>query len=225
MILISPSILAADFAALGQEVRDVAEAGADYLHLDVMDGVFVPNISFGPDVIAALRKNAGLVFDTHLMITDPGRYLEVFAKAGSDIITVHYEACGDVGAVVDKIRALGCKASVSIKPATPADVLFPLLDRLDMVLVMTVEPGFGGQKMMESTLQKVLLLRQEADCRGLKLDIEVDGGISPKNAGLVASFGANVIVAGSSVFGAPERKAAIDAIRAEAKAHYCTAKP
>ena len=156
MITISPSVLAADFSKLAEEIKKVEDAGAEYLHLDVMDGVFVPNISFGACVISALRKNSNMVFDVHLMITDPIRYIDDFIKAGADIITVHYESCDDPLAVVRYIRSRGVKASVSIKPKTAAEVLFPMLSELDMALVMTVEPGFGGQKLIPETVSKAL---------------------------------------------------------------------
>ena len=200
MIYISPSLLAADFNNLGAEVKRIEDAGADYLHLDVMDGVFVPNISFGLPVIESLRKTCGLVFDVHLMITKPERYVERFANAGADIITFHYEACDDPAAAIAKIKALGKKASVSISPKTPAEAVLPFLSELDMVLVMTVEPGFGGQSLIPETLEKVKIIRKTIDENGYNCNIQVDGGISEKNIDLVTSAGANVIVAGTAVF-------------------------
>ena len=200
MIYISPSLLAADFNNLGAEVKRIEEAGADYLHLDVMDGVFVPNISFGLPVIESLRKTCGLVFDVHLMITEPERYAERFANAGADIITFHYEACTDPAALIKKIKELGKKASVSISPKTPAEAVLPFLSELDMVLVMTVEPGFGGQSLIPETLEKVKVIRKTIDENGYNCNIQVDGGISEKNISLVTDAGANVIVAGTAVF-------------------------
>ena len=216
MITISPSVLAADFSKLAEEIKKVEDAGAEYLHLDVMDGVFVPNISFGACVISALRKNSNMVFDVHLMITDPIRYIDDFIKAGADIITVHYESCDDPLAVVRYIRSRGVKASVSIKPKTAAEVLFPMLSELDMALVMTVEPGFGGQKLIPETVSKVRELRDYADKNGIKIDIEVDGGIGADNLSMLTDAGANVIVAGSSIFKAADPKQAIADMRAVA---------
>ena len=210
-------MLACDFTRMGEEVRRITRGGADWVHLDVMDGGFVPNISFGPAVIAALRKETDLPFDVHLMINEPIRYIADFAKAGADILTVHIEACSDLGATIDAIRAAGVRVGVSVKPNTPAEALFPWLNKIDMALVMTVEPGFGGQGLIEETLPKIAALRAEADRRGLALDIEVDGGIKAENIGRVASFGANIFVAGSSVFGKADRAAAIAALRAAAE--------
>ncbi|NLW73735.1 MAG: ribulose-phosphate 3-epimerase [Clostridiales bacterium] len=209
MIYISPSILAADFANLESEVKRVERAGASMLHLDVMDGVFVPNISFGPSVIAALRRCTDLFFDVHLMIVDPIRYIQDFVRAGADIITLHYESCDNPAKVISIIKAADVRASVSISPGTPYEAVLPLLDRLDMVLVMTVEPGFGGQKLIPSTLEKVRQLRRYANSRNLKLDIEVDGGITLDNIGLATRAGANVIVSGSTIFGASRPSAVI----------------
>ena len=209
MIYISPSILAADFANLQSEVHRVERAGASMLHLDVMDGVFVPNISFGPPVIAALRRCTDLFFDVHLMIVDPIRYIKDFVRAGADIITLHYESCEDPAKAISKIKAADVRASVSISPGTPYETVLPLLDRLDMVLVMTVEPGFGGQKLIPSTLEKVKQLRRYANSRNLKLDIEVDGGITLDNVGLATRAGANAIVSGSTIFGSPKPTAVI----------------
>ena len=177
MIVISPSVLAADFANLEREVKKVELAGAEYLHLDVMDGIFVPNISFGAPVISALRKHTSAVFDVHLMITDPIRYIDDFIKAGADIITIHYESCDDPLSVARYIRSKGVRAAISVKPKTPASVLFPMLSELDMVLVMTVEPGFGGQKLIPETIDKVRELREYANANGIDIDIEVDGGV------------------------------------------------
>ena len=204
MIIISPSVLAADFSKLGDEVKKVYDAGAEYIHLDVMDGVFVPNISFGAPVISAIRKSSEAVFDVHLMIIDPIRYIDDFVKAGADIITIHYESCDDPLSVLKYIRSKGIRASLSIKPATPADVVYPLLSELDMVLVMTVEPGFGGQKMIPETVEKVRDLKKYISDNGYNVDIEVDGGITADNLTMVTEAGANVIVAGSAIFKAAD---------------------
>ena len=207
MTIISPSVLAADFSDLGNQVNKVYKAGAEYIHLDVMDGIFVPNISFGPPVIASLRKVTDIFFDVHLMITHPERYIKDYVDAGADLITFHYESTFDVKGTVELIKSYGKKAAVSIKPATSPEVLFPLLKDLDMVLVMTVEPGFGGQKMMTEMLEKVRAIRKYANENSIDIDIQVDGGITPENVGLALLAGANVIVAGSAIFKAndPEK--------------------
>ena len=214
MIVISPSVLAADFANLEREVKKVELAGAEYLHLDVMDGIFVPNISFGAPVISALRKHTSAVFDVHLMITDPIRYVEDFIKAGADIITIHYESCDDPLSVARYIRSKGVRAAISVKPKTPASVLFPMLRELDMVLVMTVEPGFGGQKLIPETVDKVRELREYANANNINIDIEVDGGVGLDNLGTLTDAGANVIVAGSSIFRAEDPQKAIEEMKA-----------
>ena len=208
MIYISPSILAADFANLQSEVHRVERAGVSMLHLDVMDGVFA-EYQLRPPVIAALRRCTDLFFDVHLMIVDPIRYIKDFVRAGADIITLHYESCEDPAKAISKIKAADVRASVSISPGTPYETVLPLLDRLDMVLVMTVEPGLGVQKLIPSTIEKLKKLRRYANSRNLKLDIEVDGGITLDNVGLATRAGANVIVSGSTIFGSPKPTAVI----------------
>lgn len=219
MIYISPSILSADFANLAAEVEKVEKAGASYLHLDVMDGMFVPNISFGPPVIASLRKHSKLFFDTHLMIKNPERYIEDFVRAGADNITIHYESTQRPREVLQKIKDYDMRASIAISPSTPYGVVLPLLDMVDMVLIMTVEPGFGGQPLIVETLKKVRAIRQYANERGITVDIEVDGGITPENIGLATSAGANVIVAGSAIFKSKTPKRVITQMREEAAQH------
>ena len=213
MIQISPSMLAADFTKLGEELADIERAGADMVHLDVMDGVFVTNISFGLPVIEALRKKSEMVFDVHLMIVEPEKYVERFVDAGADIVTFHHEATKDTAGTLKMIKAKGAKAAVSVKPNTPVEEIYPYLELCDMVLIMTVEPGYGGQALIPETLEKVGKLKAEIENRGLTVDIQVDGGINEKNAPEAISAGANILVAGSAVFKAQDRKAAIDALR------------
>ena len=213
MIYISPSVLACDFSKLGKEVAEIQKGGAEMAHLDVMDGMFVPNMSFGFPIIESLRKVSDIIFDVHLMIHAPERYVERFAEAGADIITFHYEAASDSAALLKKIRSLGKKAAISVKPGTPIDVVYPLLPLCDMVLVMTVEPGYGGQAMIPACLDKVKALRAEIDRQGLSVDIQVDGGINEKTAGQAIAAGANILVAGSAVFRAEDKSAVIRALK------------
>ena len=200
MIYLAPSILSADFSKLGEEVKTVDKAGADYIHIDVMDGKFVPSISFVMPVIKSLRKCTDKVFDVHLMIEEPVRYIDEFKEAGADIITVHQEACCLLNRTIQAIKDAGCKAGVVLNPATSLSTLEYVLEELDMVLIMSVNPGFGGQKYIESSTRKIAQLREIIEKKGLKTDIEVDGGINLDNVGTVIDAGANVIVAGSAVY-------------------------
>ena len=213
-ILISPSILSANFSFMGEAVKDLCKSGADMIHCDVMDGVFVPNLSFGMKMIKEMKPLSTIPLDVHLMIVEPERYIEEFAKCGADYITVHYEACKKpIVEVLDSIRALGVKSAVSIKPDTPVEVLKDLLAHVDMVLIMSVYPGFGGQKYIEESTERIRQTKKLIDESGLDILLEVDGGITEENVSIVKNAGANTIVAGSSVFKYEDKSVAIENLR------------
>lgn len=213
MIKIAPSILSADFSRLGEEIKDVEKGGADYIHVDVMDGHFVPNITIGPLIVEAIRPITSLPLDVHLMIENPDQYIEAFAKAGADIITVHVEACAHLHRTIQLIKSHGIKAGVVLNPHTPVSMIEHVLEDIDMVLLMTVNPGFGGQKFIHSVLPKVKQVADMVRERNLQVEIEIDGGVNAETAKLCVEAGANVLVAGSAVYNEKDRGAAIAAIR------------
>lgn len=214
MVKIAPSILSADFARLGEEIKDVERGGADYIHVDVMDGHFVPNITIGPLIVEAIRPITKLPLDVHLMIENPDQYIEAFAKAGADYITVHVEASRHLHRTIQLIKSTGVKAGVVLNPATPVDSLKHIIEDVDMVLLMSVNPGFGGQKFISSVLPKIRQVKELADSLNPELEIEVDGGVNEETAKLCVEAGANVLVAGSAVFNKEDREAAIASLRA-----------
>lgn len=216
-IKIAPSILAANAANLAAELKRIEEGGADYVHIDIMDGHFVPNLGFSPDITKMLRKHSDLVFDVHLMISDPMKYIEPFVKAGADIVTFHHEAVENPDQVIDYIHSFGVKAGVSVKPGTDVSVVAPYLEKLDLLLIMTVEPGFGGQSYIEAMNEKIKKARGMIDALGKDIDLEVDGGVTAKNIVMPAENGANVMVAGSAVFKADDIPAVISEMRAAVK--------
>ncbi len=216
MIKISPSILSSDYGNLSSELKRMEACGADMLHIDVMDGHFVPNITLGAPIVKCIRKSSALPFDVHLMISDPYKYIPDFVNAGSDIITFHAEADSDIEKTIDLILASGKKAGLSVKPKTPVEAVYPYLDKLSMVLVMTVEPGFGGQSFMEDMMPKVSAVRSEIDRRGLDVDIQVDGGINKDTISIAAKAGANVFVSGNAIFSSDDAKKTIADFKARA---------
>lgn len=213
MVKIAPSILSADFSKLGEEIKDVERAGADYIHVDVMDGHFVPNITIGPLIVEAIRPVTKLPLDVHLMIDNPDQYVEAFANAGADYITVHVETCKHLHRTIQNIKAHGVKAGVVLNPATPVEAISHIIDDIDMVLLMSVNPGFGGQKFIPSVLPKIKQVKEMAVARGLNIEIEIDGGINEDTARLCVEQGATVLVAGSAIYNETDRKKAIEAIR------------